>query len=137
MRELGLLDEALKSYRLALSHNPDYPETLNDLGVALFETGQLNDAVKSFEKAITINPHNADTYLNLSEVFKNLEEKDFYFVNSYHFKVKEKKFVIAESTYQHKFCSVVRKKNIIGVQFHPEKSQHAGKKFIQNFLEIK
>ena len=71
------------------------------------------------------------------EVFKNLEEKDFYFVNSYHFKVKEKKFVIAESTYQNKFCSVVRKKNIIGVQFHPEKSQHAGKKFIQNFLEIK
>ena len=71
------------------------------------------------------------------EVFKNLEEKDFYFVNSYHFKVREKKFVIAETTYKHKFCSVVRKKNIIGVQFHPEKSQYAGKKFIQNFLEIK
>lgn len=71
------------------------------------------------------------------EIFKDLKNKDFYFVNSYHFKVKERKFIAAETTYGNKFCSVVRKNNIIGVQFHPEKSQYAGKKLIQNFLEIR
>ena len=71
-----------------------------------------------------------------SNIFKNLHEKDFYFLNSYHFVLKNKNLVIAESIYGHKFCSVVQKQNIIGVQFHPEKSQGAGKKIIQNFLEL-
>jgi len=63
--------------------------------------------------------------------------KDFYFVNSFYFDPKEKKFVVAETKYGHNFCSIVQKKNIIGVQFHPEKSQKAGKVIIKNFLKMR
>tara|TARA_Y100001970_G_C14153775_1_gene814276 strand:- start:752 stop:1375 length:624 start_codon:yes stop_codon:yes gene_type:complete len=71
-----------------------------------------------------------------SPIFKNIENlKDFYFVNSYSFKVKDERFVIAETQYESNFCSAVQKKNIFGVQFHPEKSHATGKQLIKNFLE--
>tara|TARA_B100001173_G_scaffold310220_1_gene324253 strand:- start:2833 stop:3441 length:609 start_codon:yes stop_codon:yes gene_type:complete len=63
--------------------------------------------------------------------------KDFYFVNSFYFDPKEKEFVVAETKYGHKFCSIVQKKNIVGVQFHPEKSQKSGQFIIKNFLKMK
>ena len=62
---------------------------------------------------------------------------DFYFVNSFFFDLKDKKLVIGETKYSHNFCSVLKKKNIIGVQFHPEKSQKSGQILIKNFLKMK
>ena len=44
--------------------------------------------------------------------------------------------VIAETEYDQNFCSAVQKDNIIGVQFHPEKSQKIGQLLIKNFLQI-
>jgi len=70
-------------------------------------------------------------------LFQELNEKDFYFVNSFHFDVKDKKLVLANTEYKNTFCSVVNKENIYGVQFHPEKSQLSGKQIIKNFLSIK
>ena len=67
-------------------------------------------------------------------IFNNLSEKDFYFVHSFYFDVKEKNFVLASTNYKSNFCSVVNKQNIYGVQFHPEKSQQGGKQIIKNFL---
>ena len=67
-------------------------------------------------------------------IFNNLSEKDFYFVHSFYFDVKEKNFVLASTNYKSNFCSVVNKRNIYGVQFHPEKSQQGGKQIIKNFL---
>lgn len=61
---------------------------------------------------------------------------DFYFVNSFYFEISEKKNIIANTKYHHSFCSVVQKQNIFGTQFHPEKSQNAGKKLIANFLNF-
>ena len=69
-------------------------------------------------------------------IFNNLNEKDFYFVNSFHFNVKNKKLILANTKYHNNFCSVVNKENIYGVQFHPEKSQNNGKQIIKNFLKI-
>ncbi len=63
-------------------------------------------------------------------------DDDFYFVNSFHFEISEKKNIIANTKYHHSFCSVVQKQNIFGTQFHPEKSQNAGKKLITNFLNF-
>ena len=62
---------------------------------------------------------------------------DFYFVNSFFFDLKDKKLAIGETKYSHNFCSVLKKKNIIGVQFHPEKSQKSGQILIKNFLKMK
>jgi len=75
--------------------------------------------------------------LKESQLFSDIENlRDFYFVNSYAFKVEDKNFLIAKTEYEEVFCSAVEKNNIFGVQFHPEKSQNSGKKVIQNFLNI-
>ena len=37
--------------------------------------------------------------------------------------------------YEIKFPSVIKKNNIVGTQFHPEKSQNQGIQFIYNFLK--
>tara|TARA_B100001173_G_C15908959_1_gene513246 strand:- start:251 stop:862 length:612 start_codon:yes stop_codon:yes gene_type:complete len=72
-----------------------------------------------------------------SPIFKNIKNaSDFYFVNSYAFRVKDNNCIIAETTYENKFCSAIQKENIFGVQFHPEKSQKMGQIIIDNFLKI-
>ena len=58
----------------------------------------------------------------------------FYFVHSYNFVCSDEKHLIATTDYSEKITSVVSKDNIIGAQFHPEKSQKNGIKFISNFL---
>lgn len=61
---------------------------------------------------------------------------DFYFVHSYAFFPADPVDVIATCTYGIEFPCVVGRGNILGVQFHPEKSQKAGKLLIQNFLHM-
>ena len=74
---------------------------------------------------------------NLS-FFDNLHEiNDFYFVHSYVLKPKNIENIVSITEYDQKFCSVVKKNNIFGVQFHPEKSQKAGQQLIKNFLNLK
>ena len=62
-------------------------------------------------------------------ILKNLK----YVANK--FNVKNNKFVLAKTYYGGDITAVVLKDNIIGTQFHPEKSQAAGIQFIKNFLE--
>ena len=72
-----------------------------------------------------------------SNLTKNLnDESSFYFVNSFHFKPKNSDYIVAETLYEHSFCSIIEKENIFGVQFHPEKSQKAGQLLLNNFLTI-
>ena len=66
--------------------------------------------------------------------FPSLNNNDFYFVHSYHMKCKNKNEVLASTNYGEKIVSAVIKDNLIGVQFHPEKSQEKGKNFWKNFL---
>lgn len=63
------------------------------------------------------------------------EDLDFYFVHSYKYELINKNFLLATTEYGENFSSIVNKENIYGVQFHPEKSQIAGKKLISNFLK--
>ena len=60
---------------------------------------------------------------------------DFYFLHSYCFKT-SKEFIISQTHYGENFCSIINYKNVYGVQFHPEKSQKAGQKLINNFLSL-
>jgi glutamine amidotransferase len=71
-----------------------------------------------------------------SDIIVGIEKKDFYFLNSYYFDVMNKNNVIAYSSYGIKFPSVIQKNNIVGVQFHPEKSQKAGLQLIKNFIKL-
>jgi len=71
-----------------------------------------------------------------SDLFSDLGDiKDFYFVHSYAIKTDES-YILTETNYESNFYSSINKENIYGVQFHPEKSQKAGQKLIQNFLTI-
>ena len=67
--------------------------------------------------------------------FPSLNNNDFYFVHSYHMKCKNKEEILASANYGEKIVSAVIKDNLLGVQFHPEKSQEKGKKFLKEFLE--
>ncbi|MDD5086530.1 MAG: imidazole glycerol phosphate synthase subunit HisH [Candidatus Nanoarchaeia archaeon] len=70
-----------------------------------------------------------------SSLLNNTEEQDeFYFVHSYHPVPSNQDYVIATTEYgNQEFCSVVKKDNITGVQFHPEKSGECGLKILENF----
>lgn len=57
-----------------------------------------------------------------------------YFVHSYSIHCRNNTDVLATSDYGGQFPAVVGKDNMIGTQFHPEKSQAAGLKLLHNFL---
>lgn len=59
---------------------------------------------------------------------------DFYFVHSYHFSPDDSANVIARTDYSGGFASAVRRGNVFGVQFHPEKSSRPGFQLLRNFL---
>jgi len=61
------------------------------------------------------------------------DETHFYFVHSYHLLPEASEHVLGLSNYGYDFASVVRKDNLWGVQFHPEKSQNAGLRLLKNF----
>ena len=59
---------------------------------------------------------------------------DFYFVHSFVFECKDSKNIAAWCDYGGKFAAIVAQDNMIGCQFHPEKSQGAGLDLIRGFL---
>ena len=59
---------------------------------------------------------------------------DFYFVHSYHFAPDRAEHVAAWTPYCGRFVSAVASGDVMGVQFHPEKSQKAGFAVLRNFL---
>jgi glutamine amidotransferase len=58
---------------------------------------------------------------------------DFYFVHSYRFVAENSENILAETGYGEFFPSIVANRNIVGAQFHPEKSQINGLRLINNF----
>jgi len=64
------------------------------------------------------------------------EESFFYFVHSYHVECRKEDDSLATTDYAYPFTSVIQKENIMGVQFHPEKSYDAGDRLFANFLKI-
>ena len=64
------------------------------------------------------------------------EYEHAYFVDSYHMDCVDRSDVVAEVGYDGKITAIVAKGNIMGTQFHPEKSQKTGFKIINNFLAM-
>jgi glutamine amidotransferase len=58
----------------------------------------------------------------------------FYFVHSYYASPDDADDVAATTPYGIEFASVITRENIFAVQFHPEKSQHAGLQLLSNFV---
>jgi glutamine amidotransferase len=79
----------------------------------------------------TLRPTRSDPIL------ENLpDDPRFYFVHSYHVLCSSFEDVLATTSYGYEFISVVRHENILGMQFHPEKSHKFGMALLRNFVEL-
>jgi glutamine amidotransferase len=58
----------------------------------------------------------------------------FYFVHSYFVKPSNSDLILGKTDYSESFVSAVGNKNLVAVQFHPEKSQAFGLKMLKNFM---
>ena len=83
-------------------------------------------------------PHmgwNTINVLKGHKVLEGLDGESVYFLHSYAFRPDDIGNCLATTTHGASFASVVGYNNVIGTQFHPEKSQHVGLRLIKNFLE--
>jgi imidazole glycerol-phosphate synthase subunit HisH len=62
------------------------------------------------------------------------DNSEFYFVHAYHIKLNNNADALHETDYEYPFVSAVEKENIIGVQYHPEKSHEDGELLLKNFI---
>lgn len=71
-----------------------------------------------------------------SPLFSELpSDARFYFVHSFHINCLHENEILAQNFYGVPYESAFEKDNIIGVQFHPEKSHKFGKQLLKNFIE--
>lgn len=70
------------------------------------------------------------------ELFRETERNIFYFVHSFALVADHSQDVIATCEYGSPFTAAVRRGNVMGVQFHPEKSQASGLQLLKNFLSL-
>lgn len=70
-----------------------------------------------------------------SSMLRGLEQSRFYFAHSFHIQSEEPETDLLYADYGYTFTAAVQKENLIGVQFHPEKSHRFGMQLLKNFAE--
>ena len=85
-------------------------------------------------------PHMGWNFIRQHKTSKLLDnmypDARFYFVHSFFFRANEKEDVLTSTTYEIEFTSAIERGNILGVQFHPEKSHKFGMKILKNFIDF-
>ena len=67
-------------------------------------------------------------------LLEGIEERThFYFVHSYYVVPEDETVIAAETDYGGPFCSMIARDNVYAVQFHPEKSQAAGRRLLDAY----
>lgn len=99
--------------------------------------GWINGDVIRINNNLSI-PHIGwnELIISSSNFLDEFNNKDFYFVHSYHAKVIDESVVIARVNYGYDYVAIVNKDNIIATQFHPEKSQKYGLELLKKFFEL-
>jgi len=104
--------------------------------------GYIKGKVKKFNFSNKANlkiPHMGWNTINFAKEHKLLsglsEEPRFYFVHSFYFECQNKEDVLSVTNYGGSFVSSVARDNIMGTQFHPEKSHRFGMQLLNNFVE--
>lgn len=103
--------------------------------------GWINGTVRKFDPSTipyhTRLPHmgwNTIEHNHNHSLFNDLgSSARFYFLHSYYFDAENTENVLSKTEYGIKFSSAVIKHNIVGIQFHPEKSHSNGEKLLLNF----
>ncbi|MCM8819460.1 MAG: imidazole glycerol phosphate synthase subunit HisH [Candidatus Omnitrophica bacterium] len=105
--------------------------------------GLIKGEVRKFNLKNLIVPHMGWNNVSVikktkkTKIFEGIKNNSFfYFAHSYYCLPEEKDVIVAITDYKIKFCSVINKKNIWAVQFHPEKSQNVGLKLLKNFIDL-
>ena len=102
----------------------------------------FDGTVKNFNKIKKIKVPNINwKSINIKKdcnILKNHNSLDqFYFLHSYFCEINNKNDIVATSNYNGiEFPCIIKKKNIYGIQFHPEKSNMQGLNILKNFCEI-
>jgi len=105
--------------------------------------GFVPNKVERFDKSANKQeikiPHVGFNLVQFSKnegLFSNLPpQSDFYFVHSYRMLSENLEGIIGICVYGEKFLAAFQMENIMGTQFHPEKSQTSGLQIIKNFVE--
>ena len=152
---------------LGIKKIPELNETLNEfvlekkkpilgicVGMQLFaNTGYESEETKGFgwidaevRKINNMNKKLKLPHMGWNEIefkkdcflFSKIKNKShLYFIHSYEFMTKQKECVVATTNYGNSIIVSVAKDNIVGTQFHPEKSQKNGIIILENFLNWK
>jgi len=116
----------------------DYSEE-NDtqcVGLVAGSTKRFPENLQAAGRALKI-PHmgwNSVTFRHKHPVFEGLApEAEFYFVHSYYPSPEDDAAVLGTTEYGINFCSVLAVKNLVAMQFHPEKSGRPGLQILKNF----
>ncbi len=104
----------------------------NNLKIPHMGWNTLNLFLNEREKTSANQPHPLLNNIKLGE-----NGLHAYFVHSYHFEVNNNDNLVATSDYGGQITAMIAKDNMVGVQFHPEKSQHLGLTLLENFLRWK
>jgi glutamine amidotransferase len=77
-----------------------------------------------------------DVYLKkYSPLYENMpQDSRFYFVHNFHLKANNEKDISLTANYGYEYVVGLEHENILGVQFHPEKSHKFGMRLYQNFV---
>jgi glutamine amidotransferase len=107
----------------------------------LFEgLGWFDAEVRRFPQTIGLPvPHmgwNGVQFQRENTILKDVQSNgDAYFVHSYHVNCNNPDDVLATTEYGIQFTSMIHRENLIGIQFHPEKSQEFGLQMLRNYLD--
>jgi imidazole glycerol-phosphate synthase subunit HisH len=101
--------------------------------------GLLPGVVRRFDNSELVVPHvgwNQLSFATADPLLDGVSPKAYaYFVHSYYCEPADPADVLATSDYGRAFAAIVRRQNLIGIQFHPEKSQATGLRILRNFCE--
>lgn len=117
---------------------------------ALFEVGEemgdheglglLKGTVVKFADSLSVKiPHTGWNQVRVKKdtlLFDQIKDEAYvYFNHSYYCQAGDSSDVIATTDYGINYACAVRRENVFGVQFHPEKSQAVGLQILKNFVE--
>jgi glutamine amidotransferase len=99
--------------------------------------GWIDAETKKLDSANIRVPHmmwNQVKLISNSKLFLNSsKDAKFYFAHSFYLVCNKSDIVVATTIYENEFVSVIEQENILGVQFHPEKSHKHGMNLLSNF----
>ena len=128
-----------------MKNNVSFNSNLTKFGMGLFETIKVTDYPLDLDLHMN-RLFNSIKELNLSiendkefykeTILKYIKEGDYvYYVHSYYANSSNKELV-AYSEYGKKIPGLVRKDNVYGLQFHPEKSGQVGADILKAYKEL-